>query len=131
MNKISREINHRPGFDVIISDLICIKVNNRLYHVCLILDLRNREIIGFSTGPHKTAELVYRAFASAIHGLSRINIFYTDHGNDFKGNAIERLLETFNVERLLSKKDCPYYKAVAEATFKSFKTQIIWLCELV
>ncbi|MCI8668501.1 MAG: IS3 family transposase [Lachnospiraceae bacterium] len=34
-------------------------------------------------------------------------------------------METFHIERSLSQKGCPYDNAVAEATFKSIKTEFV------
>ncbi len=90
------------------------------------LDLFNREIVGFSAGPNKDARLVYEAFASIKHDLSKISIFHTDRGNEFKNNAIDGLLDTFAIKRSLSQKGCPYDNAVAEATFKTFKKEFIY-----
>lgn len=91
-------------------------------YICLILDLWNREIIGYAAGVHKNAELVYQAFRKIPYDLSKINIFHTDRGNEFKNKIIEELIEAFEIERSLSKKGCPYNNAVAEATSKIIKT---------
>lgn len=85
----------------------------------MILDLYNREIIG----KNKRAELVYKAFSRIKENLKNIQIFYTDRGNEFKNKIIDEVLETFQITRLLSKKDCPYDNAVAEATYKIIKTE--------
>ena len=53
-------------------------------------------------------------------------MFHTDKGTEFKNQIIEEILETFNIERSLSHKGCPYDNAVAEATFKIIKTEFIW-----
>lgn len=55
--------------------------------------------------------------------LSNINIFHTDRGNEFKNKIIDEVLETFNIQRSLSKKVCPYDNEVAEATYKIIKTE--------
>lgn len=125
-NKVNREFNDRDKLDVIVSDLTYVRVNGHWHYVCLILDLFNREIIGYSAGKNKTAELVYQAFSSIKHDLSKINIFHTDRGHEFKNNTIEGLLETFEIDRSLSQKGCPYDNAVAEATFKSFKKEFVY-----
>ncbi len=49
----------------------------------------------------------------------------TDRGNEFKNNAIDSLLHTFEIDRSLSKKGCPYDNVVAEATFKTVKTEFV------
>ena len=51
--------------------------------------------------------------------LSKIKIFHTDRGNEFKNKIIDEVLKVFNIERSLSKKGCPYDNAVAEAGFLS------------
>lgn len=125
-NKVNREFNDRDTLDVIVSDLTYVRVNGHWNYVCLILDLFNREIIGYSAGKNKTAELVYQAFATIKHDLNKINIFHTDRGHEFKNNTIEGILKTFDIDRSLSRKGCPYDNAVAEATFKSFKKEFVY-----
>ena len=92
----------------------------------MLVDLFNREIIGYSAGEQKTAELVTQALRSVEGNLSDIHIFHTDQGNEFKNGTIEGVLETFGIERSLSHKGCPYDNAVAEATFKIIKTEFVW-----
>nr|WP_286641847.1 IS3 family transposase [Spiroplasma ixodetis] len=57
--------------------------------------------------------------------LKDIEIFHSDRGNEFNNKMIDKLLLAFNINRSLSKKGCPYDNAVAEATFKTFKTEFI------
>ena len=125
-NVVNREFDNREELDVIVSDLTYVRVNGKWNYVCLILDLHNREIIGYSAGRHKTAELVVQAFASIKYDLRKINVFHTDRGSEFKNHAIETLLETFGINRSLSKKGCPYDNAVAEATYKTFKVEFVY-----
>ena len=46
--------------------------------LCIIVDLFNREIIGFSAGLNNTAQLVYDAFASIKTDLNNIKMLHTD-----------------------------------------------------
>lgn len=94
--------------------------------ICLILDLWNREIIGYAAGEHKDAKLVYQAFQRIPYDLSKINIFHTDRGNEFKNKIIDELIEGYGIKRSLSKKGCPYDSAVAEATYKIIKTKFAY-----
>jgi putative transposase len=124
-NELNREFNQDEERAVIVSDLTYVRVNQKWNYVCLFVDLFNREMIGFSAGPNKDAQLVYRGLSS-IHGnLERINLFHTDRGNEFNNKLIDGALETFNIKRSLSLKGCPYDNAVAEATFKVFKTEFV------
>lgn len=125
-NILNRQFDGQGYRDVVISDLTYVRVGIRWNYICVLVDLYNREIIGYSAGEHKTAELVKEAFQSVEGSLEDIRLFHTDRGNEFKNKTIEELLETFNIERSLSHKGSPYDNAVAEATFKVIKTEFIW-----
>src|SRR5690625_220518 len=45
---------------------------------------------------------------------------------EFDNSLIDQALETFGIERSLSEKGSPYDNAVAEATFKSIKTEFVY-----
>jgi len=125
-NIVNRDFANRSHLDVAVSDLTYVRVLNSWYYICVIIDLFNREIIGYSAGKNKNAELVYKAFAKINYPLSKINIFHTDRGKEFKNNIIDELLKTFEISRSLSAKGCPYDNAVAEAGFKVVKTEFIF-----
>lgn len=122
-NEVARQFDNRKHLEVVVSDLTYVKVQNKWNYVCILLNLANREIIGYSAGKNKNASLVYDAFMKVEGSLKDIEIFHTDRGNEFKNKLIEEVLETFEIKRSLSKKGCPYDNAVAEATFKVIKTE--------
>ena len=122
-NVVNREFNYREHLEVVVSDLTYVRVKSKWNYICLLINLFNREIIGFSVGPNKTAELVYDAFLNSSINLSKIQIFHTDRGNEFKNKLIDEVLTAFNINRSLSHKGCPYDNAVAEATNKIIKTE--------
>ena len=61
-NKLNREFNRKEKLDVVVSDLTYVNVQGKWNYICLIIDLFNREIIGYAAGKNKNAELVYKAF---------------------------------------------------------------------
>lgn len=122
-NELQREVDQEEAYAVVVSDLTYVRVAGKWHYVCLFVDLFNREMIGYSCGPRKTADLVYKAIASISVRLDRIQMFHTDRGKEFDNKLISDALKTFGVKRSLSKKGCPYDNAVAEATFKIFKTE--------
>ena len=125
-NIVNRQFQGREYRDVVISDLTYVRVGTGWNYICILVDLYNREIIGYSAGEHKTAELVKKAFQCVEGNLADIRLFHTDRGNEFKNQTMEELLEAFNIERSLSQNGCPYDNAVAEATFKIIKTEFVW-----
>jgi len=88
--------------------LTYVRVNYKWNYVCILLDLFNREIIGFSAGSRKTADLVFNAFATFDVSLDQIQMFHTDRGSEFKNYLIDDVLDTFKIKRSLSLKGCPY-----------------------
>lgn len=124
-NELKREFQQEEELKVVVSDLTYVRVDKNWHYVCVFVDLFNREIIGFSTGARKDAQLVYRALASIQQDLRKIQVFHTDRGSEFKNKMIDEALKTFQIQRSLSKKGCPYDNAVAEATFKIIKTEFI------
>ncbi len=122
-NLVNREFNREETLEVIVSDLTYVNVKGKWNYICIILDLYNREIIGYAAGKNKDANLVYKAFTKIVRPLEDIEILHTDRGNEFKNQLIDDLLTTFRINRSLSKKGCPYDNAVAEAAFKVVKTE--------
>ena len=57
-----------------------------------------QEIIGHSAGPNKDAELVYKALTRIDRRLDAIQLFHTDHGNEFNNKLVDEVLETFEIE---------------------------------
>ncbi|MFL2080065.1 DDE-type integrase/transposase/recombinase, partial [Marinilactibacillus psychrotolerans] len=85
---------------------------NKWFYVCFILDLFNREIIGYSAGPNKTADLVLQALATVKGDLDTVKVFHTDRGKEFDNHILDELLGTFDIVRSLSRKGNPYDNAV-------------------
>ena len=122
-NKLKRNFNQEERMKVIVSDLTYVNVAGKWNYICLMLDLYNREIVGYAAGKHKDAGLVRKAITTIKYDLNKIEIFHTDRGNEFKNNIIDEVLDTFKIDRSLSAKGCPYDNAVAEATYKIIKTE--------
>ncbi|CAM3739517.1 Integrase catalytic domain-containing protein [Erysipelothrix urinaevulpis] len=126
MNIVNQEFNGRKQKEVIVSDLTYVRVGSTWYYICVIVDLFNREVICYSAGTRKTAQLVKEAFATVKGNLSNVQCFHSDRGMEFKNSLIEDLIDTFGISRSLSEAGVPYDNAVAEATFKSIKTEFVY-----
>lgn len=124
-NIVDRQFDKQPYLNVVVSDLTYVRVGNRWHYLCVLVDVFNREIIGYSSGQNKDAALVKKAFSTVQINLSQIKIFHTDRGNEFKNQIIDEILDVFEIERSLSMKGCPYDNAVAEATYKVIKTEFV------
>ena len=124
-NVLNRAFTQDQPLKVVVSDLTYVRVRQRWHYICVLVDLHNREIIGHSAGRHKDAKLVQRAFATVPYNLNHLELFHTDRGSEFKNQLIDEALITFGIDRSLSHKGTPYDNAVAEATFKTIKTEFV------
>lgn len=125
-NRLNRNFDGQEQLAAVVSDLTYVRVGQKWQYICILLDLFNREIIGYSSGEHKDAELVQAAFAKVKVNLERIQMFHTDRGSEFDNDLIDRLLDTFHINRSLSLKGCPFDNAVAESTFKIIKSEFVY-----
>ena len=124
-NIVDCQFNGKKPHEVIVSNLTYDRVGNDWNYICVLLGLHNREIVGYSCGRRKDAQLVYDALATVKSNLNSFSIFHTDRGSEFKNYLIDDLLKEFNIRRSLSAKGCPYDNAVAEAQFKIIKTEFM------
>lgn len=120
-NEPDQQFNQEKRMNVIVSELTYVNVAGKWNYICLMLDLYNREIVGYAAGEHKNAELVKKALYSIKYDLRKSSLFHTDRRNKFKNRIIEEVLEIFDIKRSLSHKGCPFDNAVAEATYKIIK----------
>jgi len=125
-NLLGRDFNSQAPGACVVSDLTYVRVGVKWAYICILLDLGARELIGYSGGASKNAELVRKAFSTVKGSLFNIQMFHTDRGSEFDNMLIDELLDSFQIRRSLSMKGCPYDNAVAESTFKMIKAEFIY-----
>ena len=125
-NVLSRQFDRMQPMEALVTDLTYAKVGQKWHYVCFILDLFNREIVGYSSGPNKSVDLVLQAIGTIEQPLDDVEIFHTDRGKEFDNQSIDELLAAFQIQRSLSRPGCPYDNAVAEATYRAFKIEFIY-----
>ena len=74
-----------------VSDLTYVRVGAKWAYICILLDLGAREIIGYSGGAYKNADLVHKAFSTVKGSLFGIQMFHTDRGSEFDNALIDEL----------------------------------------
>jgi len=125
-NLLDRNFKRQVKLDVVVSDLTYVRVGQSWHYICLIVDLWNREIISWSVGRNKTAELVLEALRRMPYRLDQINVFHSDRGKEFDNKMLDEALDAFGISRSLSSKGCPYDNAVIESTNHILKTEFIY-----
>jgi len=65
-NVVTRHFSEQPYGNVVVSDLTYVIVGMNWHYICVLVDLFNREIIGYSAGRRKTATLVKQAIIIGV-----------------------------------------------------------------
>jgi transposase InsO family protein len=125
-NVVARDFSGRAPRTHICSDLAYVRVGGRWNHVCLLVDLSNREIVGHSCGPRKDAKLVMGAFSTVAFPLTDIEVFHTHRGSEFDNMSIDAMLAAFGIERSPSRRGNPYDNAVVESTNHILKRELVY-----
>ena len=102
------------------------KITNGITKICVLIQLLHREIIGYSAGANKNAELVKEAWHSVKKDIRDICIFHTDRGSEFKNEDIDKILEIGGIERSLSRPGTPIDNAVCESMYDIVKTEFVF-----
>jgi transposase InsO family protein len=123
-NLLQRNFNGKNPLEWLVSDLTYVEVNGKWCYICCILDLFNREIVGYSIGCNKTSQLVKEALLS-IENLSKTKYFHTDCGSEFKGHEVVSFINNLGIRRSLSAPGCPNDNAVVESLYKTIKTEFV------
>jgi len=97
-------------------------------YLAVVLDLFNREIVGWSMRKRITKDIVTKALAMAIQrkrpqaGL----IFHSDRGSQYASNEFRKLLEEHHFVQSMSGKGNCYDNAVTESFFHTLKTELVY-----
>ena len=51
-NLLNREFKSKNPLEILVSDLTYVRVNSKWNYICLFVDIFNRQIVGYSVGPH-------------------------------------------------------------------------------
>ena len=94
-NIVNQEFSADRPMQKLTTHLTYIRVSGKWCYACLILDLYNREIVGWSVSSNKNADLVLDAMKSIPYDLDKVEVFHTDRGaefvNAYKFKSLEQL----------------------------------------
>lgn len=124
-NLLNQDFTAVRPMQKITTDLTYIKINRTWCYACFVLDLYNREIVGWSVGKNKDADLVLEAMKSIPYELRQVEIFHTDRDTEFVNRKLDELLMTNGIKRSLSAPGTPYDNAVSESTYRAFKIEFV------
>ena len=98
--------------------------HGRFLYLATVIDLYTREVIGWSTGLHHTAELVIEALNHAKSRRGRPHTFHSDQGSEYDSGAFKAQLLANRILPSQSEKSSPWQNGHQESFFGRFKKEL-------
>lgn len=127
-NLLNRNFNPDQPNQAWVSDITYLWTDEGWLYLAIVMDLFNREIVGFSIKPRMTTDLISDALTMAWFrrrpqaGL----MVHSDRGSQYCSNAYQAKLKNYGMVCSMSRKGNCWDNAPAESWFGSFKNEAIY-----
>ena len=117
----------RPG-ELLAGDITYLKYGGKFVYLAVVLDLFNREVLGWSMSDNLRTGLVLRALDSAMKkvGPSAEVIFHSDRGSQYASEAYRNFLKSKDIKPSMSRKGNCYDNSYVESWFASLKKEWVY-----
>lgn len=111
------------------SDITYIWTNEGWLYLAVVLDVYNREIIGWSLNQRCSADLVLNAFSMAINNRKPEPgiIFHSDRGSQYTSARFRNTLAHYGFIQSMSGKGNCYDNSITESFFSTLKKEVVYL----
>ena len=111
-----------------VGDITYLKTKSGWVYLAAVMDLYNREVIGYSVSRSIDTELVCRALGNALHRKRKNEtpIFHSDRGSQYSSNRYQVMLTQNKIRGSMSKVGYPYDNSPMESFFASLKKEYFY-----
>ncbi len=126
-NLLQRNFAVREPNRVWVSDITYIWTLQGWMYLCIILDLWDRKVVGWSMGKHLMAELATVALRNAVmlRQPSEKLMFHSDRGIQYASREFRDELQRYGMKQSMSRKGDCWDNAVAESFFSILKRELV------
>lgn len=129
-NHLNREFNPKELGKVWVSDITYIRVNQKWFYLTTMIDLADRQIIGWSISANMTTkDTVIKAWMQARHNraIKPGFILHSDRGVQYTSSCFRSIFNqnTYAKQSMSRKGNC-WDNAVAESFFKTIKVELCY-----
>ena len=117
----------RPN-EVWVSDDTYFSVFNKMYYICVIIDLYARKVIAYKISKHNSAQLT-KATAKKAYELRKPAVkllFHSDRESNYTSIEFRKYLKSINITQSFLNLGMPYDNSVMESFFGSFKREALY-----
>ena len=127
-NRLKRNFKVSAPNKVWVSDITYLWTREGWQYLCVVIDLFNRQVVGWSMGQRLTAELAVDALMKAVirrHPPKGL-LFHSDRGVQYCSKAFRRPLKRYGIVQSMSRKGDCWDNAVAESFFGTLKQELVY-----
>jgi putative transposase len=127
-NLLNRRFEASKQNHVWLSDITYIRTQEGWLYLSAVLDLFNRQVIGWSMNDRLTQELAIQALDQAL-GQRKPEagaIFHSDRGSQYAGHDFRGILKRHQFSQSMSATGNCYDNAVMESFFHTLKTEVVY-----
>lgn len=123
---VERDFSATSMDELWLSDITYIWTWEGWLYMSAVMDVFNREIIGWALRERLTKDLVITAVRSAIVKRNPTNglIFHSDRGSQYASNEVKKILKARDIRQSMSQKGDCYDNAMMESFFGSMKKEL-------
>jgi len=124
-NALDRAFQVNEPNEVWCGDITYIKTGEGWVYLATVLDLFNREVVGYALSKKPNSQLTMRAMAIALTNRKPQGsvMFHSDRGCQYSSKAYHVYLEEHNLTSSMSRSGNPYDNACAESFFATLKKE--------
>ena len=127
-NYLNQQFNTTRPNEVWVSDVTYFKFNNKSYHICAVIDLFSRRVVGYKVGKVNSTQLVKSTFLMAYADRQPVLplTFYTDRGSNYRSKTFCACPRENGVTQSFSRAHIPYDNSVMESFFSNLKREELY-----
>ena len=122
---VKRQFRTTKKNEIWVGDITYIKTKLGWIYLAVVLDLYNREVIGYAISKKMDTELVKSALSNAIarQGTCEGLIFHSDRGCQYTSKGYREMLQENGIISSMSRPGCPYDNSCSESFFATIKKE--------
>ena len=112
-NRLKQKFKTNKPNQIWVGDITYIKTSIGWVYLAVVMDLFNREVIGYAIGKKINTELVKQALGNAIarRGTGDNLIFNSDRGSQYSSKSYQEMFKGNGISGSMSRPGCPYDNA--------------------
>lgn len=113
----------RPN-QIWVSDFTHLNFKGQVVYLATVMDIFNREVIGFSVMLSHGVSLVINTLFSALNQRPPPKIIHSDQGSEYTSKSYTDLIQLFGIKISISRKASPWENGYQESFYNQFKVDL-------